>query len=108
MPSSEEELAELRASLRQLAQKWIAQARHPQRMARPEEKDLIMRHVEDLEAVRRGEPFRGQPEPPENVVPLVHHVHDDDSVSATDASPGEGHWQPEANPFVPDASGPLA
>lgn len=37
--------------IRNLMRKWISQANHPQRVSRPDERDLILRHVEQLRAV---------------------------------------------------------
>ena len=44
---------ELLERLRAITQKWISQARHPQRMDKPGERDLIMRHVADVEGLAR-------------------------------------------------------
>jgi hypothetical protein len=48
----------LETRLRDHMRKWISQANHPMRAGRPEERDLILRHVEqlrtELENERRG------------------------------------------------------
>jgi len=38
----------LETRLRALMRKWISQANHPMRANRPEERDLILRHVAQL------------------------------------------------------------
>lgn len=40
----------LETRLRTLMRKWISQANHPMRANKPEERDLILRHVEQLRA----------------------------------------------------------
>lgn len=48
----------LETRLRNLMRKWISQANHPMRANKPEERDLILRHVAqlrtELENERRG------------------------------------------------------
>lgn len=47
--------------LRTLMRKWISQANHPMRANRPEEKDLILRHVAQLRSLiadeHQGDPY---------------------------------------------------
>lgn len=43
-------MADLDKRLRRLSQKWIAQARHPQRMNQPEERRLLEKCAAELEA----------------------------------------------------------
>jgi hypothetical protein len=58
----QERLLEMRQGLLRLERNWMSQANFEDRAGRPELAELIRNHIDEIQAIRKGQPLPDEPD----------------------------------------------